>query len=404
MKGNKMVRESTLPIALSDSGDRVKMWAPEAEVETEALAQLRRVAQLPWVHGVRVMPDVHVGKGATIGSVIAMNQAVSPSAVGVDIGCGVAAVRTNIRADQLTDLHLLRSSIEAAIPVGFNSHDELPDLRRFGMETGVRGLFDRFETLDEKVMPLKQRAVRQLGTLGGGNHFLELCLDQDDLVWITLHSGSRNIGKTLADLHINIAKSLGHNQGLVDKELAVFIEGTAQMDAYKHDLWWAQEFAAQSRALMLGLFKEQVVKHFAGLPVSFDEPINVHHNYVREEKIDGQTLLVTRKGAIRAGAGDLALIPGSMGTGSYVVRGRGNPNSYFSASHGAGRRMSRNKAKKSFTEQDLADQTAGIECRKDAGVLDEIPAAYKDIHQVIEAQKDLVEVVGHLRTILCVKG
>ena len=399
-----MLRGTTLPIALSESRDRVKMWAAEDEVEAEALAQLRRVAELPWVHGVRVMPDVHVGKGATIGSVIAMNQAVSPSAVGVDIGCGVAAVRTSIRADQLCDLHMLRSSIEASIPVGFNAHEELPDLRRYGMEAGVQDLFNRFETLDEKVQALKTRAVNQLGTLGGGNHFLELCLDQEDRVWITLHSGSRNIGKTLADRHISIAKSLGHNQGLVDKELAVFIEGTPQMDAYKHDLWWAQEFAAHSRALMLGLFKEQVAKHFAGLEVSFDAPINVHHNYVREEVIDGQKLLVTRKGAIRAGAGDLALIPGSMGTGSYIVRGRGNPNSYFSASHGAGRRMSRTQAKKNFTEQDLAAQTLGIECRKDAGVLDEIPAAYKDIHQVIEAQKDLVEVVGHLRTILCVKG
>lgn len=399
-----MIRSTAFPVALSDSRDRVKMWAAEEEVEVEALAQLRRVAQLPWVHGVRVMPDVHVGKGATIGSVIAMNQAVSPSAVGVDIGCGVAAVRTSIRADQLADLELLRAKIEATIPVGFNAHDELPDLRRFGMETGVDALFGSFESLDEKVHGLRNKAVGQLGTLGGGNHFLELCLDQDDRVWITLHSGSRNIGKTLADRHINIAKSLGHNQGLVDRELAVFIEGTPQMDAYKHDLWWAQEYAATSRALMLALFKDTVARHFEGLDVLFDAPINVHHNYVNEEMIDGQRLLVTRKGAIRAGAGDLALIPGSMGTGSYIVRGRGNPGSYFSASHGAGRRMSRTAAKKRYTAHDLAEQTSGIECRKDAGVVDEIPAAYKDIHQVIEAQKDLVEVVGHLRTILCVKG
>ncbi|NQD40462.1 RtcB family protein [Glutamicibacter halophytocola] len=399
-----MNRPAAFPVALTGSNDRVKMWASEAEVEHEALEQLRRVAQLPWVHGVRVMPDVHVGKGATIGSVIAMNQAVSPSAVGVDIGCGVAAVRTSIRADQLAGLELLRASIEAAIPVGFNAHEELPQLRRFGLEPGVDQLFGRFETLDEKVQKLKSKAIGQLGTLGGGNHFLELCLDQDDRVWITLHSGSRNIGKTLADRHIGIAKSLGHNQGLVDKELAVFIEGTPQMDAYKHDLWWAQEYAAASRALMLALFKEAVVRHFETLDVRFDAPINVHHNYVNEEMVDGQALLVTRKGAIRAGAGDLALIPGSMGTGSYVVRGRGNPGSYFSASHGAGRRMSRTAAKKMYSADDLAAQTAGIECRKDAGVVDEIPAAYKDIHQVIEAQKDLVEVVGHLRTILCVKG
>ncbi|UYQ77799.1 RtcB family protein [Glutamicibacter sp. JL.03c] len=399
-----MSHSTAFPVALSGSRDRVQMWAAEADVENEALAQLRRVAQLPWVHGVRVMPDVHVGKGATIGSVIAMNQAVSPSAVGVDIGCGVAAVRTSIRADQLVGLEMLRASVEAAIPVGFNAHEELPDLRRFGLEAGVDGLFGKFESLDEKVHRLRNKAVGQLGTLGGGNHFLELCLDQEDRVWITLHSGSRNIGKTLADRHISIAKSLGHNQGLVDRELAVFLEGTPQMDAYKHDLWWAQEYAAKSRALMLALFKESVVRHFEGLDMGFDAPINVHHNYVNEETIDGQTLLVTRKGAIRAGAGDLALIPGSMGTGSYIVRGRGNPGSYFSASHGAGRKMSRTAAKKRYSAQDLAAQTMGIECRKDAGVVDEIPAAYKDIHQVIEAQKDLVDVVGHLRTILCVKG
>ncbi|WP_334122839.1 RtcB family protein [Glutamicibacter sp.] len=399
-----MNRSTAFPVALTDSRDRVQMWADETEVEQAALQQLRRVAALPWVHGVRVMPDVHVGKGATIGSVIAMNQAVSPSAVGVDIGCGVAAVRTSIRADQLVDLDLLRASVESAIPVGFNAHEELPKLRRFGLEGGVDKLFGRFESLDEKVQKLKSKAVGQLGTLGGGNHFLELCLDQEDRVWITLHSGSRNIGKTLADRHISIAKSLSHNRGLVDRELAVFLEGTPQMDAYKHDLWWAQEYAAASRALMLALFKNAVVNHFEALHVQFDAPINVHHNYVNEEQIDGQNLLVTRKGAIRAGAGDLALIPGSMGTGSYVVRGRGNPGSYFSASHGAGRRMSRSQAKRMYSANDLVQQTAGIECRKDAGVVDEIPAAYKDIHQVIEAQKDLVEVVGHLRTILCVKG
>jgi len=350
-----------------------------------------------------------------VGSVIAMRDAVSPNAVGVDIGCGMIGVRTSLVADDLPDdLHALRTAVEARIPVAFHAHDEAVDLRRLrpiGARArtaealrGADAFWARFDSLTPRVRDLETRARRQLGSLGGGNHFLEVCLDQDDVVWLQLHSGSRNIGKSLAEVHVAVAKDLPHNQGLVDRDLAVLLAGTPQMDAYLNDLWWAQEYAARSRAVMMTLFVDAVRATFADRDVTFEEVANVHHNYVTTEHIDGADLVVTRKGAIRAGAGDLGLIPGSMGTGSYIVRGLGNPVSYWSASHGAGRRMSRNAAKRTFTLDDLAAQTAGVECRKDAGVLDEIPGAYKDLDQVIAAQADLVEVVARLRTIVCVKG
>ncbi|WP_125777206.1 RtcB family protein [Antribacter gilvus] len=404
----------TFPVALSGARAETLMWAHEHEVEPAALNQLRNISRLPWVEGLRVMPDVHLGKGATVGSVIAMRDAVSPNAVGVDIGCGMIGVRTSFTAADLPDdLSRLRSRIEAAIPVGFHAHDQQVDLRRLrpvkgsgGAERlrGEEAFWDRFETLHPKVRQLETRARKQLGSLGGGNHFVEVCLDQDDTVWLQLHSGSRNIGKELAEHHVGIAKRLDHNQGIVDRELAVFLAGTPEMDAYLNDLWWAQEYAARSRAVMMALAVQAFRDEFPGVDVTFDEGVNVHHNYVAREQVDGAELIVTRKGAIRAGKGDLGLIPGSMGTGSYVVRGLGNPRSYWSASHGAGRRMSRTKAKQVFTTDDLAAQTAGVECRKDAGVLDEIPGAYKDLDSVIAAQQDLVEVVARLRTVLCVKG
>nr|WP_307815858.1 RtcB family protein [Myceligenerans indicum] len=394
------------------------MWAHEHDVDHAALSQLRNISALPWVEGVRVMPDVHLGKGATVGSVIAMRDAVSPNAVGVDIGCGMIGVRTSLTASDLPDdLARLRSRIEAAIPVGFHAHDAPVDLRRLRPVAGSGGrerlrgeqkFWDRFDALHPKVRQLETRARKQLGTLGGGNHFVELCLDQDDRVWLQLHSGSRNIGKSLAEQHVGIAKHLDHNRGLVDRELAVFLAGTPEMDAYLNDLWWAQDYAARSRAVMMALAVQAVREEFSDRDADdvlrFDEGVNVHHNYVARERIDGAELIVTRKGAIRAGRGDLGLIPGSMGTGSFVVRGLGNPRSYWSASHGAGRKMSRSRAKREFTLDDLAAQTAGVECRKDQGVLDEIPGAYKDLDAVIEAQSDLVEVVARLRTVLCVKG
>ncbi|MGY3519149.1 RtcB family protein [Micromonospora sp. PTRAS2] len=387
----------------------VRVWTDPYAIEPQAARQLRNIGALPWVEGVAVMPDVHFGKGATVGSVIAMRQAVSPAAVGVDIGCGMSAVRTSLTAADLPDdLAGLRSAIEAAIPVGFARHDDPVDPRRVrGLEQrGWADFWARFATLDERVAPLEGRARQQLGTLGGGNHFIEVCLESGGpdagRVWLMLHSGSRNIGKELAERHMGVARRLPHNAGLPDRDLAVFLAGTPEMAAYRRDLWWAQEYARRNRALMLALLCG-VVRDAVG-HVGFDEPISCHHNYVAEETYDGVDVLVTRKGAIRAGAGDLGIIPGSMGTGSYIVRGRGNPDAYCSASHGAGRRMSRGQAKRTYSTADLAAQTAGVECRKDAGVVDEIPAAYKDITQVMAQQEDLVEVVAHLRQVVCVKG
>jgi tRNA-splicing ligase RtcB len=377
----------------------IKLWTRPAEIEAQALAQLRNAAALPWVaHHVAVMPDVHFGKGATVGSVIAMRGAVAPAAVGVDIGCGMAAVQTSLTSRDLPDsLRPIRSDLERAIPVGFASHDAV-------VATGeeARALLGRFDDLTSEVRTLGTKAGLQLGTLGGGNHFLELCLDTSDRVWLMLHSGSRNIGKSLAEVHMARARKLAHNQALTDPDLAVFLAGTPEMRAYRHDLFWAQEYARLNRAAMLELARAVLVRRFP--TARFEAPISCHHNYVAEERHFGEELLVTRKGAIRAGAGELGIIPGSMGTRSYIVRGLGNPESFLSASHGAGRRMSRTQAKKRFAIADLEAQTAGVECRKDSGVLDEIPAAYKDIDQVLADQADLVEVVAELKQVLCVKG
>ncbi|MFE3445492.1 RtcB family protein [Nocardia sp. NPDC059180] len=405
------------PVELPGTRARTLMWASEHDIEHAALQQLRNIAQLEWVHGVRVMPDVHLGKGATVGSVIAMKDAVAPAAVGVDIGCGMESVKTDLTAADLPDnLHSLRSRIEAAVPVGFHGHDDPVNVGRIGAEVSALGAstatlrsgWDRFwgsfADLDRSVWSRESKAHKQMGTLGQGNHFIELCLDQDDAVWILLHSGSRNIGKELAERHMAAARALPHNVGLPDRDLAVFLSGTPEMDAYRRDLTWAQEYAARNRAVMLALVCRAVRDEFADRSVRYDAPISCHHNYVAEEIIDGMPMLVTRKGAVRAGKGDLALIPGSMGTRSYVVRGKGNPDSFQSASHGAGRRMSRTAAKKRYSVADLIAQTEGVESRKDAGVVDEIPAAYKDIDEVIAAQRDLVDVVATLRQVVCIKG
>jgi tRNA-splicing ligase RtcB (3'-phosphate/5'-hydroxy nucleic acid ligase) len=318
-------------------------------------------------------------------------------------------VRTNlVDADLPDDLGPVRRAIEAAIPVGFNAHDEPVNPGRVhGLPTaGWDRFWSGFRVLRADVAGIEGRAQRQMGTLGGGNHFIEICLEQGGTdagrVWLMLHSGSRNIGKELAERHIAVARGLPHNADLPDRDLAVFVAGTPEMQAYRRDLWWAQEYARRNRAVMLALLCNVVRQ---ALPQArFDEPISAHHNYVAEETYGGVELLVTRKGAIRAGSGELGIIPGSMGTDSYIVRGRGNPDAYCSASHGAGRRMSRAAAKRAFTQEDLVEQTAGVECRKDTGVIDEIPAAYKDITAVMADQHDLVEVVAHLKQVICVKG
>lgn len=413
----------------------VHLWAPLNEVESGALDQLRTVAALPWVvHRVCAMADVHQGMGATVGSVIAMKGAVAPSAVGVDLGCGMGAIRTNLTADNLPDdLSPLRSQIESAIPVGFNSHDEPVVFKNTKLGTRHKNLFEQFSLLNPKVQELEGKALRQVGTLGGGNHFIELCLSDETCVecegegsyydashgssrrcsackagglvrrvWMMLHSGSRNIGKELAEKHMKAAMLLEHNRRLPLAELSVFLQGTPEFSAYVRDLLWAQEYAFLNRLTMFELYKSVMVKEFPG--VRFDEPILCHHNYVAFESHLGDDLVITRKGAISAKAGELGIIPGSMGTSSYIVEGLGNEESFGSASHGAGRRMSRGAAKRTFSLGDLAEQTHGIECRKDEGVLNEIPGAYKDIDQVMENQKDLVKIRQKLSQVLCVKG
>lgn len=393
----------------------LKVWADPDTIEPAALQQLRNTANLPWAYGVSVMPDVHYGKGATVGSVIAMKDAVSPAAVGVDIGCGMSAVVTDLTANDLPDdLGSIRADIEAAVPVGFNSHEEWVDGWEIRdpylgtrlapeLEAGAADFWHRFDYLHPGVQDRLQKAGKQIGTLGGGNHFIELCADENQRVWLMLHSGSRNIGKELAERHIAIAQKLPQNLGLPDRDLSVFLAETPQMDAYRRDLFWAQEYARRNRATMLALAQAAVAKSF-NRSVNWGKAISCHHNYVSEETYDGVDLLVTRKGAISTADNRLGIIPGSMGTGSYIVRGKANRESFMSASHGAGRTMSRNAARKTFSIADLQAQTDGVECRKDAGVLDEIPAAYKNLEDVMSKQKDLVDVVHRLRTLVCVKG
>lgn len=379
---------------------RIKLWTDLHEVESQALDQLKNIAALPWVFKhVAVMPDVHYGKGATVGSVIAMQNAVSPAAVGVDIGCGMGAVLTNLTASDLPEsLKAVRDQIEQDVPVGFNRHTDTSKVK------GKQAKFmESFNTLrSPAVSDLERTAAVQLGSLGGGNHFIEVCLDEKDRVWVVLHSGSRNIGKTLAEYHINIARGLAHNAELPDRDLAVFLKGTPEMADYRHDLMWAQQYAFENRDMMKDLVMGAIRKHIPQIAeVDF---IACHHNYVSEETHFGEDVIVTRKGAINADAGKLGIIPGSMGTRSYIVRGKGNAESFCSASHGAGRRLSRGAAKREFTEADILTQTAGVECRKDAGVLDEIPGAYKEIEAVMHNQRDLVEIVHELKQVLCVKG
>lgn len=377
----------------------IHLWAPVHEVESAALDQLKGIASLPWVfHHVAAMPDVHLGIGATVGSVVAMRDAVAPAAVGVDIGCGMAALRTNLTASDLPDnLSGIRSAFEKAVPVGFAQHDAPLQVAR-----DQEALWVAFQGLTKEVHDLKGKAMSQCGSLGGGNHFEELCLDEEDRVWLMLHSGSRNIGKVLAEIHIAKAKGMVHNQHLPDRDLAVFLAGTPEMAAYRHDLMWAQEYAFANRRAMLAQL-QRVLKGFFPR-ITFEEPVLCHHNFVAEEVHFGEQVLVTRKGAIRARKGDLGIIPGSMGAKSYIVEGLGNPESFCSASHGAGRRMSRGEAKRRFTLEDLAVQTAGVECRKDQGVLDEIPGAYKDIDQVMANQADLVSIKHSLKQVMVVKG
>ena len=401
---------------------------------------LRNVSRLPCLFKhVALMPDAHLGKGSMVGSVIATKDAVIPATVGVDIGCGMMAVKTPFKSGILDGkMAEFRHEIERAIPVGFNSYKESVD------ESSYWNAWDVFGDLHKGVQDRKAKAMKQLGTLGGGNHFIEVCLDTDDNVWLMLHSGSRNIGKELAERHIATAKTLHRLNELPAPDLAYFIQGTPEFKAYWHDLDWAQGYAMKNREIMMkrllksfnrmfGRSADTLVRmspkdeksacewstsidrdDFAGgtgdadksvrAPVRAPFVVNCHHNYVAVEEHFGEKVYVTRKGAINAEQGRYGIIPGSMGAKSFIIKGLGNPQSFNSCSHGAGRKMSRTKAKSKYSIEDLKKQTAGVECRKDKGVVDEIPGAYKDIEEVMRAQSDLVEVVAELKQVICVKG
>jgi tRNA-splicing ligase RtcB len=396
----------TIKQTLSDVGVPVHIWTDD--IEPQASMQLANVARMPFVHRhVAAMPDVHAGIGATVGSVIATRGAIIPAAVGVDIGCGMIAAQLSLGAKELPDsLAPVRSAIEARVPVGFEMHDE----RRI-RSAGVQRLQSRHAALMGRVPALAKMInkpdawQRQMGTLGGGNHFIELCLDESDRVWVMLHSGSRGIGNQIGRHFIALAREemLALDVRLPDRDLAYLREGTHSFDVYVEAVEWAQDYAVENRAQMLELVLATLARTLPAFEVT-EHAVNCHHNYVAREHHYGADVLVTRKGAIRAGRGELGIVPGSMGAKSYIVRGKGNAESFSSCAHGAGRRMSRRSAKQAFTQADLARQTAGVECRKDAGVIDEIPGAYKDIDQVMANQQDLVEVVHTLKQVVCVKG
>ena len=391
----------------------IKAWTRGVPVEESALRQLRNVAAMPFIHQwVAVMPDVHWGIGATVGSVIPTVGAVIPAAVGVDIGCGMMAVQTTLTANDLPEsLREVRAAIEQAVPHGISFRGR--DKGSWGEAPAPAaeawaGLKPRFDAIVAKHPTIRQsNNLKQLGTLGTGNHFIEVCLDEADRLWLMLHSGSRGVGNKIGTYFIELAKK-DMRQWLVnlpDKDLAYFPEGTEHFAEYVEAVEWAQDFAMTNRRLMMAAVL-RAVRSAPGIP-SFEAgavAVTCHHNYVARERHYGRDVLVTRKGAVRARAGDLGIIPGSMGARSYIVRGRGNPEAFDSCSHGAGRAMSRAEAKRRFTLADHAAATAGIECRKDADVIDETPAAYKSIDAVMEAQRDLVEVLHTLRQVVCVKG
>ena len=392
---------------ISENRVPVKIWTDD--VDERSLEQLGNIAKMPFIHHhVAAMPDVHLGIGATIGSVIATHKAIIPAAVGVDIGCGMLACRLSLTANEFDEpaLKKIFDQISRDVPVGREQHsdaralvaDAKPFEARLAIMTGkhpqLLKAFGKFS-----------KWVNQMGTLGGGNHFIEVCLDEENRVWVMLHSGSRGIGNALADYFIKLARQDMEQWmiNLPDRDLAYFPEGSAHFDDYVAAVLWAQEYAARNRQCMVDLVLGALRRHLPPFEVT-SEVVNCHHNYVAVEHHYGENVFVTRKGAIRAREGDLGIIPGSMGARSFIVRGKGNPESFCSCSHGAGRKMSRTAAEKIFTREDLVQQTAGVICRKDKGVIDEIPGAYKDIDIVMANQADLVDVLHTLKQVVCVKG
>jgi len=395
----KTMAYETLDLSISTP---ILSWAGH-ELGPQETQMAKNVASLPFIYKhISLMPDVHLGKGALVGSVIATKDAVIPAAVGVDIGCGMAALKMPFTGEQLQGkLKKIRLDVEANIPVGFAENKEVD------REVTKWPKWAEFKQIHRGVQNLEKKALKQMGSLGGGNHFIEICLDTDNEVWLMLHSGSRGIGNQLAQCHISTAKELAKlaECKLPDLDLAYFVAGTEEFTAYWHDLQWAQEYARYNREIMMARFKRIVEKHLAGgKPTKPLLVVNCHHNYAEKEIHFGEEVYVTRKGAVRARETDYGIIPGSMGAQSYIVKGKGEHNSFCSCSHGAGRLMSRNLAKKTFTLDDLIAQTEGVECRKDEGVIDEIPGAYKPIQQVMNQQADLVEIVATLKQVLCVKG
>ena len=393
-------------------GKPIKLWTQGVPVEDEARQQLMNTARLPFIfRHLAVMPDVHLGKGSTIGSVIPTVGAIIPAAVGVDIGCGMIAARTSLLAADLPDnLHGLRSAIEKAVPHGktFGRHDQgaWNDVPAHA-DQAWKGLARRFRAITDKYPRLEKTNNRQhLGTLGTGNHFIEVCLDEAGRVWFMLHSGSRGVGNAIGCLFIELAQAdmRQHLANLPDKDLAYFEEGSRYFDDYVEAVGWAQDFARQNRELMMQAVIAAARKVIRKPFEASLEAVNCHHNYVQRERHFGREVLVTRKGAVSAQKGQLGIIPGSMGAKSFIVRGLGNEEAFCSCSHGAGRSMSRTQAKKRFSVEDQVRATAHVECRKDKDVIDEIPMAYKDIDAVMAAQRDLVEVVHTLRQVVCVKG
>jgi len=398
-----------MPVRQVITEGRVPVKVYTAEIEAGARQQLLNVSQLPIVfHHVAAMPDVHAGIGATVGSVIATDRAIIPAAVGVDIGCGMIASRTSLTAEALDEKTLKRvfDQISRDVPVGYAQHKEGRELAAAArpLERGLKRILAKHPEI-EKRYPRAQNWVQQMGTLGGGNHFIEVCLDEARHVWVMLHSGSRGIGNAIGTYFIELARRDMERQqlSLPDRDLAYLREGARHFDDYVEAVHWAQDYAARNRQAMMDLVLAAMGRHLPPFEVT-GEVVNCHHNYVDRERHYGHEVWVTRKGAIRARAGDLGIIPGSMGARSYIVRGKGSEESFQSCAHGAGRRMSRTAANKAFTPQDVAAQTAGVVCRKDKGVIDEIPAAYKDIDEVMANQSDLVEVVHTLKQVICVKG
>ncbi len=407
--------ERTYEVFQPNGGVPIKSWTVGVPFEPEARAQLEKLASLPFLHKwVAVMPDVHQGKGATVGSVIPTRRAVVPAAVGVDIGCGMMARRTSLTAGDLPeDARALRHAIEAAVPHGRTDNGGRNDRGAWShLPRSHQEAWSRLEPAYQQIVARHPRIGRgpqasHLGTLGTGNHFIEVCLDEQDHVWLVLHSGSRGVGNRIGTHFIDLAKQHVRQWfiDLPDADLAYLPEGTQPFDDYMAAVTWAQEFARVNRELMMQAVVDAICG--TGLVPGFEADllvVNCHHNYVDREHHYGENVWVTRKGAVRARLGDLGIIPGSMGARSYIVSGLGNPESFDSCSHGAGRLMSRSEAKRRFTVDEHVAATAGIECRKDADVIDETPAAYKPIDQVMHAQRDLVEILHTLRQVVCVKG